>query len=124
MFSLFFFNHQKARKTMQRPERNNHLRELFQDKEMADLRKENMELRKEFFSLLSMPEVDTQAVNLLKEKLTISQNELEVFTLNHFIKIRNEMSVDDARETFNRLGRAHTRNERVIIQKNKKRGEK
>lgn len=88
--------------------------------EFLDTRMVNMELRKEFFDILSQDQVDQQKLQNVTQKLLKSQTQVESLLIRHFVQIRSEMSPEQAREFFDRLGKRADHNcARINDKKNK-----
>ncbi len=91
-----------------RPERDPHFKEY---------KLKNMELRKDFFEVLSQEPVKTEELKAITEKLLRSQAEMESLLVNHFIQLRGEMDRDEADKFFKKL--CHRSDESCARIKNK-----
>ena len=73
---------------------------VFKDESMRQIRAENIEFRKAFFTELAKPEVDYVVVDSLRLELEESQKILEHVIIHSFIQLRNEVEDEDAKEIF------------------------
>ena len=82
---------------------------FFSDENVAQQRRGNIELRREFFKELAKPEVDRDELLKLIQRLEESQRTLEHSVLLHFIQIREEMTAEEAEEFFGKFHERHRR---------------
>ena len=94
------------------------------NEEIVLARAENIQLRKQFFMELAMPEVNTDAVNELSIQLNESQIILEQAVLNHFVEIRQEMDTEEAESFFGRFGNRYEDGKERFTHKEKNRRQK
>ena len=110
IFIFAYFSYYKPKPSIQRPSRNPRIHEVFRSEAMQAARSENNLLRKEFFTELAKPEVDYDKVNELIVDLEESQRILEHTILHNFIKIRNEISAEEAESIFTSFQNRHDSN--------------
>ena len=76
------------------------MRHVFRDENIRQIRNENNEFKKAFFTELARPEVDYTIVDSLRIELEESQKILEHVIIHRFIQLRGEVEDDEALEIF------------------------
>jgi len=111
-FVVIFAYHvcMKPKPVMPRPPQvHERSQKFFRDENVTQLRRGNIELRREFFQELAKPEIDKERLGELIQKLEESQRTLEHSVLLHFIQIREEMTAEEAEEFFGKFHERHRR---------------
>jgi len=75
----------------------------FRDEGITESRRENFEIRREFFQELARPEIDKERINELVLKLKQSQQALDQSVVQHFINLREGMTAEEAEEFFGNM---------------------
>jgi len=77
--------------------------QIDQDDGIKQIRQENMELRKQFFTELALEEFDKETIYNFISQLEDSQARLEHQVLHYFINMREAMTPEEAQEVFGRF---------------------
>ena len=76
------------------------MRHVFKDENVRQIRNENIEYKKAFFTELAKSEVDYTVIDSLRLELEESQKILEHVIIHNFIQLRGEVEDDEAQEIF------------------------
>jgi len=77
--------------------------QIDQDEGIKQIRQENMELRKQFFTELAKEEFGSEAIYSFITQLEDSQSQLEHQVLHYFVNMREGMTAEEAEEVFGKF---------------------
>jgi hypothetical protein len=76
---------------------------VFKNEDISQAKKENIEIRREFFNELAKSAVDTEKLSDISKRLEDSQTQLDKLVLQHYVNIRSDMSNEEAEQFFTRF---------------------
>lgn len=85
------------------PPKNHRINRIMDSREMMKLKKENIESRIEFFNELAKPDYNQDTLEELILKLSESQKCMEDKIIQNFIRLRSDMSDEEAQNFFGRF---------------------